>query len=245
MGDIKDEAFRQLITANKNDYQRCGSPKCTMECDGYLVEQEIDTVPSLTHRGGKLTDYKLAGNDFCTLMIHLTAFCNMKCSYCSAQGWMEAYKGQDLSLDEWKSAVTFFTKSFGAGMVQVMGGEPTIKKGWEEIVRIFVDAGWQVELLTNLVKDKAVVDFIKSLPQEKRHLCLVYVSIHPTQQAFDPAKLMIAFFQLKSLGANFACSLVRTPENLRIAQEMKLRERVYNMGINWFGTVPDYGFAKF
>jgi len=243
LGNINDQNLRSSIISLKDYYQSCDKPKCTMECDGYLVNQVINTTPPTTHLGSKLTDYNIAGRDFCTLMVHLTAICNMKCPYCCAQGWMEAHRGQDISLEDWKDAAIFFTKSFETGFIEVMGGEPTVKKGWEDILRIFIDAGWHIELLTNMAKDKAVVDFIKSLPSEKRHLCLVYISMHPTQKIFNADNLMIALHELNNLKASFACSLVQTPENVRIAKEMDLENRVRNMGIKWFGTVPAYDYA--
>lgn len=245
LGSVKDQELRRSIFFNKNEYKRCQAPMCTMECDGYSVEQQIEAKTPTLHRGGKLTDYRLAGKDFCTLMIHLTAFCNMKCAYCCAQGWMEAHKGQDMTPEEWKDTATFFTESFDTGMVQVMGGEPTIKKGWQDIVRIFIDAGWRVEILTNMVKDKEIVDFVKSLPPERRYLCFIYVSLHPTQKAFDLKKIMDSFNEMRTLGCSYACSLVLTPENIRITQEMQIREKMESIGVTWFGTVPDYGYAKF
>ena len=245
LGSIKDKDLRASIISDKNEYQACQKPMCVVDCDGYMVEHEILSSPPVVHRGGKLTENNFIGSDFCTLMLHLTALCNMKCPYCCAQGWMEAHKTQDLPLADWLDGVKFFTQTFSRGVAQVMGGEPTVKKGWEEIVLILIEAGWKVELITNMVKDKAVIDLVSSLSPEKRQMCLINISMHPTQKNFDPAKLMVAFFQLKVLKAHFACSLVQTPDNLRLAQEMNLRERVDNMGVPWFGAVPDYGFAKF
>jgi hypothetical protein len=89
-----------------------------------------------------------------------------------------------------------------------------------------------------MVKENAVVDFIRSIPDNKRHLCLIYVSMHPTQIAFDINKIMIALHELKQLGSIFACSLVQTPDNMRLAKEMNLQARVEEAGAKWFGSIP-------
>lgn len=245
MGNIKDPEFRSSIFQNQDNWQPCRTPKCTMECDGYLVQQTLATKEPLHHTGSKLIDYDLFKKNYCSLMIHLTANCNMSCSYCCAQGWMKKHQGEDMTSDEWMEAIALFTEHFEAGFVQIMGGEPTIKRGWQQIAHHFIAAGWQIEILTNFAKDREIVDFVNSIPEHQRHQCMIYISLHPTQKAFDDARLMTGLYQLYELRAHFACSLVITEENQRIAQELNLEKRVRNMGVKWFGTVTDFGFTEF
>lgn len=71
-----------------------------------------------------------------TAALELTYDCNHSCLFCSCP-WEapvpKITRGKELTVDEWKSAITTLT-DMGVCNIAFTGGEPLLKDGWEEII---------------------------------------------------------------------------------------------------------------
>lgn len=79
--------------------------------------------------------------------LNITNKCNIGCSHCLFAAGPE--KGDDLSLGEIENVLEG-GKSLGAEEVHISGGEPTIRKDLEKILRIADSKGYFVRLQTNM-----------------------------------------------------------------------------------------------
>jgi len=97
----------------------------------------------------------------CCVLLEVTKRCNLRCRFCFANGGDEA---EEPSLDALKAAVTDIVAKCGRVLLQLSGGEPTLRDDLPELVRHAKKAGCSyVQLNTNglrLADDEA---YAKSL----------------------------------------------------------------------------------
>lgn len=72
------------------------------------------------------------GRTFKYLRLSVTEACNFKCSYCLPDGYNKCAGPSPLSLDELRRAATAFSE-LGLSKIRLTGGEPTIRKDFDEI----------------------------------------------------------------------------------------------------------------
>lgn len=72
------------------------------------------------------------GRTFKYLRLSVTDVCNFKCSYCLPDGYQSCGKPTPLSVDELRRAATAFSE-LGVSKIRLTGGEPTIRKDFENI----------------------------------------------------------------------------------------------------------------
>ena len=87
-------------------------------------------------------------NDTCCVVLEVTDRCNLKCKYCFADGGGES----EPELSEIESMIKSFVRP-GKTLVQLSGGEPTLREDIDAVVRAAKAAGCKyVQLNTNGIK---------------------------------------------------------------------------------------------
>ena len=114
--------------------------------------------------GGKLIQYNLFRKRF-PLMVNLllTNKCNLKCFYCYPQVFERETK--DITTEKWLSVVDEFYE-MGTEVMVLLGGEPLLHKGIDQIVDRVKQHGMICEMVTNgyyLEGKSAIVKKLDSL----------------------------------------------------------------------------------
>lgn len=98
----------------------------------------------------------------CCVLLEVTKRCNLRCRFCFANGGSPE---EDESLDALKAAITDIVQKRGNVLLQLSGGEPTLRDDLPELVRFAKEAGCSyVQLNTNgirLAEDEAYVKALK------------------------------------------------------------------------------------
>jgi radical SAM protein with 4Fe4S-binding SPASM domain len=79
------------------------------------------------------------------IQFYPTARCNMNCSFCFNNGLGMV---GDMGIDEFREMVSVIS-GMGVASVDVLGGEPTLHREIEDLVRIALEAGLEVTMSTN------------------------------------------------------------------------------------------------
>ena len=90
-----------------------------------------------------------------TMEIHLTNKCNLKCNYCF---FMKKHNKGTLSTDDVEKIIREFAKVRVKGITLSGGGEPTVHKDFEDIVRYIYNQRIEVGLITNGVIYPDILD---------------------------------------------------------------------------------------
>ncbi|MEO0297229.1 MAG: GTP 3',8-cyclase MoaA [candidate division WOR-3 bacterium] len=102
--------------------------------------------------------------EFDYLRISLTDRCNLRCFYCMPEEGVKLFKREEiLSLEEIEFLVEFFYKNFSIKKVRFTGGEPLLRKGFEDLVIKIKKNIPEIELniTTNGILLKEKVIFLK------------------------------------------------------------------------------------
>ena len=98
----------------------------------------------------------------CCALLEVTRRCNLRCRFCFADGGSE---NNDPGLDELKEAVRDIVRQCGNVLLQLSGGEPTLRDDLPELVRFAKEAGCSyVQLNTNgirLAQDPAYAEALR------------------------------------------------------------------------------------
>ncbi len=98
----------------------------------------------------------------CCVLLEVTKRCNLRCRFCFAMGGDAA---DDMALNELKAAVSDIVRQRGPVLLQLSGGEPTLRDDLPELVRHAKAAGCSyVQLNTNgirLAQDEAYAKALK------------------------------------------------------------------------------------
>jgi len=150
------------------------------------------------------------------LMVELTYRCNLACKHCYVGGLRAE---GELSADEIISYLVEFSKK-GVRVVELTGGEPTVKPGFERILKESFDLFDEVALLTNGYRlSEAVLDILR----ENRERCYVNVSLDSWRPEFHNAfrgrenafeNTTEAIARLAAEGINVRVAMSITRENM-------------------------------
>ena len=90
----------------------------------------------------------------------ITHRCNFQCRMCNI--WRLPDGNQELSLEQIKNLAEIL-KSIGTVVISLGGGEPFLRKDLKEIIKIFIQKGFIVRLLTNgtLIKEEDIRILVK------------------------------------------------------------------------------------
>ncbi len=100
-------------------------------------------------------------NGSCCVLLEVTARCNLHCRFCFAEG---GKLGSDPSLEEMKSAIRDIVRLCGSPLLQLSGGEPTLRNDLPELVRYAKEAGCSyVQVNTNGIRLAEDLPYAKEL----------------------------------------------------------------------------------
>lgn len=86
----------------------------------------------------------------CCALLEVTDRCNLRCRYCFAEGGRDT---RDPSLEDRKAAIREIVSQCGQPLLQLSGGEPTLREDLPELVRYAKEAGCSyVQLNTNGIR---------------------------------------------------------------------------------------------
>lgn len=98
-----------------------------------IIERPRDYLSPATPMGQRLSDG--VGRRFEYLRLSITEVCNFRCSYCLPDGYRKRCSlPAELSVAEIERAVRAFA-ALGLWKVRLTGGEPTIRRDFEEVAR--------------------------------------------------------------------------------------------------------------
>ena len=97
----------------------------------------------------------------CCCLLEVTERCNLRCRYCFARGGEGA---REPGLDELKDAVRDIVRQCGSPLLQLSGGEPTLRDDLPELTRFAKEAGCgYVQLNTNGLRLAQEPEYAKRL----------------------------------------------------------------------------------
>jgi len=104
------------------------------------------------------------GRTFDYLRISLTDRCNLRCFYCMPEKGIKLFDRKDvLTLEEIEYLVYFFNKKFKINKIRFTGGEPLLRKGFENLIKNIRKEFPELDLniTTNGILLKEKVKFLK------------------------------------------------------------------------------------
>ena len=97
----------------------------------------------------------------CCALLEVTRRCNLRCTYCFADGGAE---GEDPSFEEMKAVIQSIVQQCGSPLLQLSGGEPTLRDDLPELVHFAKEAGCSyVQVNTNGIRFAQDPAFAKAL----------------------------------------------------------------------------------
>ena len=97
----------------------------------------------------------------CCVLLEVTERCSLRCRFCFARGGEGA---REPGLDELKDAIRDIVRQCGSPLLQLSGGEPTLRDDLDELVRFAKEAGCSyVQLNTNGIRLAREPDYAKKL----------------------------------------------------------------------------------
>jgi len=101
-------------------------------------------------------------NDTCCVLFEVTSRCNLRCKFCFADNHQDI---EDLSVNELRIRMYSFVKP-GRTLIQLSGGEPTVRDDLPEIVKCAVDLGCRyVQLNSNAIRLAEDEDYVRRLAE--------------------------------------------------------------------------------
>ena len=99
----------------------------------------------------------------CCVLLEVTPRCDLRCRFCFARGGESA---KEPGLDELKDAIRDIVRQCGSPLLQLSGGEPTLRDDLPELVRFAKEAGCSyVQLNTNGLRLARERDYVKRLAE--------------------------------------------------------------------------------
>ncbi len=109
----------------------------------------------------------------CCVLLEVTKRCNMHCSFCFAEADSPESRRRDLSLEQLKARIFDLTIP-GKTLLQLSGGEPTVREDLPELISFAVQCGCRyVQLNTNGIRLAEEEGYAEKLAQA--HLSFVFL----------------------------------------------------------------------
>lgn len=102
-------------------------------------------------------------NGSCCVLLEVTKRCNLHCRFCFADGGGDC---QDPDIDHLKESVQDIVKQCGHPLLQLSGGEPTMREDLADLVQFSKEAGCSyVQLNTNGIRLAKDAQYVKALAE--------------------------------------------------------------------------------
>ncbi len=166
--------------------------------------------------------------DFVKAQFFLTRRCNLSCSYCNI---IKKRFERELNINEWKEAVSILD-NLGIKYLKIMGGEPTIVKGLNELIR-FIDRKTDIDVAifsNSIISEKKLSDlinagmenYITSIEMIKPKLRLSGDILKKSNKGLETL-MFLKKMNLKSLSANIVVgrhNIKEVPETIDFLSKM-------------------------
>ena len=115
----------------------------------------------------------------CCILLEVTERCNLRCKFCFADGGKAT---ADPTMDTLKAAVLDIVRQCGQPLLQLSGGEPTLRDDLPELVRFAKEAGCSyVQLNTNGIRLAQDGSYVQAL--QEAGLDIVFLQFDGTEEA--------------------------------------------------------------
>jgi len=130
--------------------------------------------------------------------ILITNVCNLKCSYCFAA---EKLSKDHMSLENVEYVIKFL-KDSGWNLFRMIGGEPTLHPQFLEIMDMVLDAGMDIDLLSNAlwsdeIMDRLLatnkVDYLLNIDKPSNYTQTQWERIHNNVSKLDKNRITLSF----------------------------------------------------
>lgn len=119
----------------------------------------------------------------CCCLLEVTGRCNLRCRFCFANGGTPE---NDPSLEEMKAAIRDIVRQCGQPLLQLSGGEPTLRDDLPELVRCAKESGCSyVQVNTNGIRLAQDPEYVRQL--KKAGLDIVFLQFDGTRNAIYEA----------------------------------------------------------
>ena len=191
-------------------------------------------------------------SESCCVLLEVTRRCNLRCRYCFADGGSEA---EDPTRDKLESAIRDIAARCDGPLLQLSGGEPTLRDDLPELVRFAKDAGCAyVQLNTNGLRLAREPDYAKRLAEAG--LDVVFLQFDGTRDEIyetlrgkpllAPKLEAIQVCAALGVGVTLVPTVVRGVNDgdlgalVRLAAELSPGVRgVHFQPVSYFGRFPD------
>lgn len=172
-----------------------------------------------------------------TMELHLTNRCNLKCNYCI---YMGKHNSDTLATDDAKEIIEDFSKIKVKGLIFSGGGEPTVHKDFEKIVRFAYNCKLDIGLITNGVIYPDILKYLIwirfSLDTFNRATYKKIKGIDKFKQTENTIKKSITCKKKNNLKVTIGIQMVVTKDNYKdIISMAKYSE---NLGADYFQFRP-------
>ena len=148
-----------------------GSFRIRVWADRFDLEDWIKREDPLSNEeaaacGLNCTSCTAHGQDTCCAILEVTNRCNLRCTYCFADGGRSVGSEQDPSFEDLCGAIDAIAIQGGGPLIQLSGGEPTLRDDLPELVRYALRAGCQyTQINTNGIRLAEDEDYVKRLAE--------------------------------------------------------------------------------
>jgi radical SAM protein with 4Fe4S-binding SPASM domain len=167
------------------------------------------------------------------IAIELTLKCNMRCIHCgSAAGDI---RRKELSFDEW-SIFLNDASELGCKVINLLGGEPLVRKDWYEISQNINDTGMRVSMITNGFNINT--ETISKLRKIDPYTVAISVdgakpethdSIRQVKGSFERCRKSL----ISLIEANIPTTVITTVHKLNFKELPAMRDFLVDKGIAW------------
>ncbi len=178
--------------------------------------------------------------------LELTYQCPLKCVFCSNPLDFESYREGELSTDEWKKVIRD-AREMGAMQIGFTGGEPTLRKDLEELIRYADELGFYTNLITSGVG--LTVERLKDMKDKGlKHIQLGFQScderIANSMAGVDSYQKKLAIArEIKALGFPMVLNIPVTRQNLPQIPEILLLAEELQVEYMELANVQYYNWA--
>ncbi len=135
-----------------------------------------------------------ATNDTCCALLEVTKHCNLHCKYCFAEGG--DFCGEDPDFETIRTAISNIAKQGGFPLLQLSGGEPTLRDDLPEIVAFAKQIGIPtVQVNTNGIRLASDLGYLRSL--KEAGLDIVFLQFDGTDDRIYQTLRGKALFEIK------------------------------------------------